>query len=214
MGYWRTNTAGDSLLLVADLNPDGTEMIFGDAPADALVSGLHALINRLNTDRGRLPTLAEVDALKTTAPEMRSAIDEAREVFREDIGRVPSNAEIAAGLQFIDTATTLDEIARAQIVVGDVVRFALWRVVDTSGTQEIDRFVDGVVEFSDSVILDVPDGHRQVTLDVRAADGDLHHIEAPRAGKVMPGDESLEEINTRVHQMRPWSGLPPAEDRP
>jgi hypothetical protein len=196
MAYWYTNTAGDSLLLVPDLNPDGTEMIFGDAPADALVAGLHALIDRLNTDLGRLPTLDEVDAVKTSAPEMLCAIDEAREVFREDIGRTPSNGEIAAGLAFIDTAITLDGIARAQIVVGDVVRFALWRVVDSRGTREIDRFVDGVVEFMDSAVLDGPDGHRQVMLDVRAADGELHHIES--AGKVMPGDESLEEINMRV----------------
>jgi hypothetical protein len=205
MGYWRTNTAGDSLLLVGDLNPDGTEMIFGDGPADALAAGLHALIGRLRADLGRFPTLAEVDQIKASAPEMVAAIAEAAEVFCQDIGRNPSAAELAAGLAFIDTAITLDEIERAEIGVGDVVRFALWRVTGSDGGREMDRFVDGVVEFSSG---EFP----QVMLDVRAADGELHHLEACHTGKVLPADEDLEELNARVRRMRPRLG-PAGEER-
>lgn len=204
MGYWRTNSVGDSLLLVGDLNPDGTEMMFGDAPADALAAGLHNLIGRLRAELGRFPTLSEVDQIKASAPEMLAAIAEATEVFRQDIGRGLTPAEITAGLAFIDTAITLDEIERAEINVGDVVRFALWRVTGSAAGREMDRFVDGVVEFSSG---EFP----QVMLDVRAADGELHHLEASHTGKVLPADEDLEELNARVRRMRPRLG-PPGEE--
>jgi hypothetical protein len=79
-------------------------MVFGDAPAGALAEGLNSLIERLAADLGRIPTVEEVDALKSSAPEVLAAIEEARKVFRCDMGRDPSAEEIAAGLAFVDAA--------------------------------------------------------------------------------------------------------------
>lgn len=57
MGYWATSLSGGSLQFVGDPNPDGTEMLWGDAPADRIDAGLDALIRRLAADLGRHPTV-------------------------------------------------------------------------------------------------------------------------------------------------------------
>lgn len=108
MGYWATSLQGDSLQVFGDLNPDGSEMVWGDSPADALSAGMSQLIQRMHTELGRYPTAAELDAVKTTAPEMVEAITEAAEIFTTDVGRTPTSGEIAAGLAFSDSEIALE----------------------------------------------------------------------------------------------------------
>jgi hypothetical protein len=111
MGYWSTSLEGHSLQMFGDLNPDGSEMIWGDSPADALSAGLSRLIQRMHTELGRYPTVAELDAVKTTAPEMVEAITEAEAVFTADVGRPPTPGEITAGLAFADSEIALESAA-------------------------------------------------------------------------------------------------------
>ena len=108
MGYWATTMQGDSLQVFGDLNPDSSEMLWGDSPADAIDAGLSRLIQRMRRDLGRFPTTKEIDAVKTTAPEMIEAITEATELFTADVGRTPTSGEIAAGLAFSDSKTALE----------------------------------------------------------------------------------------------------------
>jgi hypothetical protein len=111
MGYWATSLQGDSLQVFGDLNPDGSEMVWGDSPADALSAGMSQLIQRMQRDMGRSPTVNEIDAVKTTAPEMVEAITEAAEMFTADIGRPPTSGEIDAGLAFADSKVALESHA-------------------------------------------------------------------------------------------------------
>lgn len=108
MGYWKTSLQGDSLQVFGDLNPDGSEMVWGDSPADAIAAGLSRMIRRMQRDLGRAPTIDEIDEVKTAAAEMIEAITEAAEIFTADIGRPPTSGEIAAGLAFADSKTALE----------------------------------------------------------------------------------------------------------
>jgi hypothetical protein len=108
MGYWATSLQGDSLQVFGDLNPDGSEMVWGDSPADALSAGMSQLIQRMQRNLGRAPTINEIDAVKTTAAEMVEAITEATEIFTADIGRPPTSGEITAGLAFADSEIALE----------------------------------------------------------------------------------------------------------
>lgn len=116
MGYWATSATGESFV-EGDTNPDGTQMLWGDAPADAIDDGVHALIERMHRELGRYPTVEEVDAARSEAPEMLAAIEKAREVFNRDAaedtpeGEEPlamTDQELAAGLAFSNTKIALD----------------------------------------------------------------------------------------------------------
>lgn len=197
MGYWGTTLTGLSLQLFGDLNPDGGEMLWGDAPADDLGDGLDKLITRLKTDLGRWPTVDEVDAVKATAPEMIEAIAAATATFTNDIGRPPTDGEIAAGLAFADTGISLDCAMRSDITVGDTVSWPIMR--DAGFFREIDHIVEGtVVAIEDRKAKSNWGGEHctQKFVVVRREDS-VDDIDIRYVHKTLPGDPSLAERNAR-----------------
>lgn len=194
MGYWATSLTGASLQTFGDLNPDGSEMLWGDAPADRIDDGLHKLILRLRDELGRFPTVAEVDAVKATAPEMTEAIAEAILVFHDDIERQPTDGEINAGLAFADTGISLDSAMRADIHVGDKITWPVRR--DLTFGQEIDYIAEGTVarigtRDAEGILGTYP----QTYYEVVDRDGMAQTVDKPWATKVLPGDKSVDEIN-------------------
>jgi len=199
MGYWSTSLDGASLQLYGDLNPDGSEMLWGDAPADRIDSGIDSLIGRLRDELGRFPSVEEVDAVKDSAPEMLDAIAAAREVFAQDVEREMSDGELAAGLLFADTALALDFAIRRDIQIGDSIRFGVFR--DCGFFREIDRVADAVVEFASTRTAEGILGPVDVPVFLaREADGTLHTVDVSYASKVLPGDESVDEVNDKREQ--------------
>jgi hypothetical protein len=55
MGYWHQGPSGESF-------SEGSEMVWGDAPADAMGDALDRIIQAFKDDVGRAPTKAEVRA--------------------------------------------------------------------------------------------------------------------------------------------------------
>lgn len=202
MGYWATSLSGASLQLVGDLNPDGSEMLWGDAPADAIDGGLDRLIHRLRADLGRWPTVDEVDAVKRTAPEMVEAVAAARRVFTEDVEREPTDGEIEAGLAFSDTGLSLDSVLRADIAVGDTVRWAVMRNV--GGWQEVDHTAEGVVSSIEERTRTNGWSGRAYTAVVYVVDG--VDVDRAYAHKVLPGDKPVEVENAEREERRRRDG--------
>lgn len=58
MGWWSTDKRGMS---VARVSSD-PEMVWGDAPADAMSDALDRIIKEFISDWGRIPTMAELHA--------------------------------------------------------------------------------------------------------------------------------------------------------
>ena len=218
MGYWSTSLTGASLQQIGDLNPDGSEMLWGDAPADRLDDGIEKLILRLQADLGRSPTVGEVDAEKATAPEMIEAIAKARKVFAEDIEREATDGEIAAGLAFSDTGISLESVMRRDIVVGDTIRWAVMR--DCGFFTEIDNTAEAVVESieeRDRINTWTGNAYTHVVYVV-TVDGVATDVDRAYASKVLPGDRTVEEENTARDRRRKadeWlqtDYTPPTED--
>jgi hypothetical protein len=194
MGYWGTSATGDSLRPDGDRNPDGSEMLWGDSPADRIDSGVSDLITRLRLDLGRFPTVAEVDAAFDDSAEIADAVAGAREAFAHDIGRDATDGEVAAGLAFSDTKIALDSMVRADIVVGDTVRWALFR--ESGPYHEIDRVVDAVVESIEERDATSWTGSTYTkVVYVVTLDGAKVDVDRDYASKVLPGDPTVEEIN-------------------
>lgn len=201
MGYWNTSPTGQSF--ARGVNEDGSEMLWGDAPADRIDEGVHAVITRLRLDLGRFPTLGELDEARVDAPEMAEAVAKARKVFAEDIEREATDAEVAAGLRFSDSGIALDSEIRADIKPGDVIRFALWRQ-DGDGWTVVDHTEDGVVkEIAERDAVN-PWSGRTYTQVVYVVDrgGADHDVDREYASKVLPGDRSVEEENAAREQYR------------
>lgn len=123
MGYWATSAEGGSFV-EGDTNADGEQMLWGDAPADAIDDGTHKLIERMHGELGRYPTVEEVDTARLDSDEMVEAIAKAVEVFTEDVERAPSEAELMAGLAFSNTKIALDSFMEGDLHVGDKVKWA------------------------------------------------------------------------------------------
>lgn len=197
MGYWGTSLEGASLQLFGDLNPDGGEMLWGDAPADCIDNGLDKLINRLTAELGRYPSIAEVDAVKATAPEMLEAVEHASIVFQQDIERPVTDGEIAAGLAFSDTEISLDCFIRRDIHVGDTVR---WAVMRSNGMwSEIDHLVEGtVIEIKDEQVKSTWDDSywTRTTYEVRREDS-IENVRQGYCNKVLATDDAIEVANAR-----------------
>lgn len=197
MGYWGASLEGMSLQLFGDLNPDGGEMLWGDAPADCIDTGLDNLITRLTVDLGRYPSIAEVDAVKATAPEMLKAVEKAKKVFAADIERPATDGEIAAGLAFSDTEISLDCHIRRDIHVGDTVR---WAVMRNNGMwSEIDHLVEGtVIEIKEEQVKsDWSDSTwTRTTYEVRREDS-IEDVRQGYCSKVLPTDDAIEVANVR-----------------
>ena len=60
MGYWNTSPTGESF--AEGTNPDGSEMLWGDAPADHIDDALVKVIAAFRADLGRAPTVEELVA--------------------------------------------------------------------------------------------------------------------------------------------------------
>lgn len=166
MGYWFTEPGGVSMFAPAGiLNADGSDMRWGDPPADELCAGLAALIERLRTELGRYPSIAEIEAQKRTAWEMRRALRAAAAAFRRDLGRPPSRWEIGAGLVFADTAHALESALTAELSVGDTV---IVDVPEHPGARAVVRSID---------VDDDGDGNLEVWVRVRTAGGGEHQVE-------------------------------------
>ncbi|MDQ1246865.1 MAG: hypothetical protein QG597_1233 [Actinomycetota bacterium] len=176
MGYWYTEPGGTSLFAPLGVrNADGTDMRWGDGPADELCAGLTALIDRLRSETGRYPSVAEIDAQKRTAWEMRRALRAAAAAFRQDLGRPPSRWEIAAGLNFADAAIALEAAVTADLSPGDSV------VLRTEGHQGV-RAVVQSIDLGES-----DEGALEVLVAVRTEDGgelrlEPRHIEGNQQG--------------------------------
>lgn len=196
MGYWAASLSGESLQLFGDVNPDGSEMLWGDAPADRIDTGVDNLITRLRLDLDRWPTAAEIDAVKDTAPEMVAAIAEAREVFAQDIERDATDGEVAAGLAFADTEIALDSAMRRDIVVGDPISWAVMRQADGPWL-EIDYIAQAdVEEIAERDAVSSWSGRPYTSrVYVVRHQGELIDVERAYATKVLPSDKSVEDIN-------------------
>lgn len=166
MGYWYTEPGGASMFAPAGiLNADGSDMRWGDQPADELCAGLAALIERLRRELGRFPGIAEIEAQKRTAWEMRRALRAATAAFRQDLGRPPSRWEIEAGLNFADTAIALEAAVSADLSVGDHV------LLSAPGQEGVSAAVVSI-EWSDDDL-----GAAEVLVAVQAQDGGEHLLE-------------------------------------
>lgn len=203
MGYWATSLSGASLQIVGDLNPDGSEMLWGDAPADRIDAGMNRLIIRLRAELGRFPTVAELDAVKSTAPEMVEAIEAAGTVFAQDVGRHATDGEIAAGLLFANTEIGLDAAIRDDIRVGDRVRWAVMRRSEDGFWQEVDHIAEGeVIGMEDRRVKSSwSDSHFIRKMLVVRREDSIDDVNQAHANKVLPDDEALDEVNARYRRI-------------
>ena len=166
MGYWYTQPGGASMFApLGAHNPDGTAMRWGDGPSDELCAGMAALIERLRRELGRYPSIAEIDAQKTTAWEMRRALRDAAKAFRDDLGRPPTPGEIQAGLDFAAAAFALDSVVSDDISAGDTVLLCAPGRDGASGVVESIELCDG------------DRGAIEVLVAVRTPDGGNHLLE-------------------------------------
>jgi hypothetical protein len=143
---------------------EGTELLWGDPPAAMIEEGIQRLIARLYGELRRYPTVAEIDEHTygpTTAPEMVEGIAKAARVFREDVGRAPTPAEVQAGLLMADTETALFSYMEHDIQVGDPV---MWAERDDNG-----EFLHQTLDGRDDMI--VP-GYGTVTAQPEGWNGD------------------------------------------
>jgi hypothetical protein len=196
MGYWATSLSGESLQLFGDVNPDGSEMLWGDSPADRIDEGVHNLITRLRLDLGRFPTVAEVREARDESPEIADAIVKAREVFAQDIERPATEGEVAAGLAFCDTEIALDAEMRRDVIVGDTITWAVMRQA-AGPWLEIDYIAQAdVLEIAERDAISSWSGRPYLSrVYVVRHGGELIDVDRAYATKVLPGDKSIEDIN-------------------
>ena len=183
--YWPTNRAGDigccSTCEVAECNPDGTQMLWGDDPHFVLHRQLVSLIERLRVQEARFPTCSELAAQIQTAPEIKTGVLEAAAVFLADIGRPPTDDEIGAGLAHLtaDLPADLAAAERLTLLVGDAVAIT------------VPQYFPGTVESG-------ADG----MLFIRTADGRQLALRDCEVRKVLPSDPPLGQQNPAV-----WAGF-------
>jgi hypothetical protein len=123
-------------------NVIGAELQWGEPPTAMIEEGIQCLIARLYTELRRHPTVAEIDEQTygpTAAPEIVEGMANAARVFREDIGRDPSPAELQAGLLLADTQGALFTYLELEIQVGDRV---MWAECDDNG-KRLHQTIDG-----------------------------------------------------------------------
>ena len=114
-------------------NVIGAELLWGEPPAAMIEDGIQRLIARLYTELRRHPTVAEIDErvyCPKPAPEIVEAMAYAARVFREDVGREPTFAELQAGLLLADTQGAVFRYLELEIQVGTRV---MWAECDENG---------------------------------------------------------------------------------
>ncbi len=127
---------------------NGTELLWGDPPAAMLGEGIQRLIARVYDELCHHPTVAEIDERiygPTPAPEIVEAMANAARVFREDVARDPTPAEVEAGLLLADTQAAMFAYLQLEIQVGSRV---MWAGRDNDGPllhQTIDGRDDMIV---------------------------------------------------------------------
>jgi len=145
----------------------GTELLWGYPPAAMIEEGIQRLIARLYAELRRHPTVAEIDEQiygPNPAPEIVEAMANAARVFREDVGRDPSPAELQAGLLLADTEATLFTYLELEIQVGDRV---MWAECDDNGKllhQTLDGCDDMIVPAYGTVIAQPEGWHGDNTI--------------------------------------------------
>lgn len=145
---------------------NGTELLWGDPPATMIEEGIQCLIARLYRELHRHPTVAEIDEriyCPTPAPEIIEAMANAARVFREDIGRDPTPAELQAWL-LTDTQGALFKYLELEIQIGTRV---MWAEHDDDG-QLLHQTIDGrddMVVLACGTVASQPQGwHRDNTI--------------------------------------------------
>lgn len=121
---------------------DGVELLWGEPPAAMIDEAIQHLIARLYADLRRHPTVAEIDEQiygPDIAPEIVEGMANAARVFREDVGRDPTLAELQAGLVLADTQDALFIYLEREIQVGDRV---MWAERDDNG-ELLHQMLDG-----------------------------------------------------------------------
>ena len=123
MMHW----SGSGISVAQRDHDDSTAMLWGYPAATMIEAGIQRLIARLDTALRRYPTVAEIDEHiygRTPAPEITEGIIYAAQVFRQDVGRYPTPAEVLAGLLLIDVEIALLTFIANEIRVGDRVMWA------------------------------------------------------------------------------------------
>lgn len=194
MGWWRSGADGSSLHM------KDTGLTWGDGPADAIDAGMEKLISQLHKEFGRYPTVEELDSCKfddnieVHFPEFAMAVQDAVKVFTDDLGRLPTDAELLAGLRFSDSEIALEGYMRSDYAVGDTVRWVV-REKDERGFDRVTGMQEGVVE-------ELPQGRVPSTfIPVRLADGTLERVQQMWLDKVLPDDKTLEEAEAEIKRI-------------
>jgi hypothetical protein len=121
---------------------NGAELLWGDRPAAMIEEGIQRLIARLYAELHRHPTVAEIDEQTyghTPASEIVEGMVNAAKVFREDVGRDPTDFELRAGLVLADSHAALVTYLELEIQVGERV---MWAERDGKG-ELLHRTFDG-----------------------------------------------------------------------
>ena len=122
-----THWSGSGISVAERDHDDSTAMLWGYPAAAMIDAGVPRLIARLDTAWRRYPTVAEIDEHiygGAPAPEITEGIIYAAQVFRQDVGRYPTPAEVLAGLLLIDVEIALFTYIANEIRVGDRVMWA------------------------------------------------------------------------------------------
>lgn len=134
---------------------NSTELLWGIPPTAMIEEGIQRLIARLYVELRRHPTLAEIDEQTygpSPAPEIVEGMENAVGVFRDDVGRYPSPAELQAGLVLADTQGAMLTYMELEIQVGDRV---MWAECDDNGDrlhQTVDGRADMIVPVYGTVV--------------------------------------------------------------
>lgn len=164
MNHWSRNATNVAEGRVAN----GAELLWGDPPAAMIEEGMHRLIARLYAELRRHPTVAQIDELiygPVVAPEIVEAMANAARVFREDVGREPTFAELEAGLLLADSQGALFTYLELEIQVGDRV---MWAERDNNGDllhQTLDGRDDMIVPAYGTVVAQPQGWHADNTIE-------------------------------------------------
>ena len=171
---------------------DDVETLWGDPAATMIEAGVQRLIARLDTTWHRYPAVAEIDEHiygRTPAPEITEGIIYAAQVFRQDVGRYPTPAEVLAGLLLVDVEIALLTHVANEIRVGDRV---MWAEHDDEGefrrpTREDN---DDELVFAYGTVTAQPDGWNGKNIITRD-DGRTAVIDREWLVKVPEGEEAV-----------------------
>jgi hypothetical protein len=144
-----------------------TDLVWGEPPAALIDEAAQRLIARLYDELHHHSSVAEIDENiygPTMAREIVEGLANAARVFREDIGRDPTPAELQAGLVLADTPGALSTYLELEIQVGDRV---WWAERDDNGEllhQTLDGRDDMIVQAHGTVIAQPKGWHGDNTI--------------------------------------------------